>query len=310
MYLIRKIKTAASWMVRKPEVLLLAAGRNGLLNFIPDKLYLKIVFRAETGYKLNLKHPKTYNEKLQWIKLYDRRPEYTMYADKFAVREYIAKTLGEEYLVPLIGVYDRAEEIPWDDLPDRFVLKCTHGSGTNIICRDKNKLDRVQAVKDLNRWLKKNYFWAGREWCYKNIRPRIICEQYLDAGNGMTPDDYKFMCFNGEPRIIQLHHDRFGKHTLTYYTTDWERTDIKRIDEDTALVSAEKPQNLSEMLGIARRLSRDMYYARIDLYDMKGRIYFGEITLYPTSGFSTFARYEDDEMLGSWLCLDLPPEEE
>lgn len=299
----QKAKTAADCLLHRPQELLLAAGQNGLLNFIPDKTYLKAVFKAETGYPLSLKHPKTYNEKLQWIKLYDRKPEYTTYADKYAVREYIAQTIGEQYLVPLLGVYDRAEDISWEDLPERFVLKCTHGSGTNIICQDKGVLDTREATEKLNKWLKKNPYWGGREWCYKNISPRIICEQFLDAGNGTTPDDYKFMCFNGEPRLIQLHHDRYGAHTLTYYTPSWRKADIKRIDEETSATVVEKPERLDEMLMIARKLAKEMNYARIDLYVVNHEVYFGEITMYPTAGFSTFSRYEDDAMLGDWLTL-------
>ena len=222
---------------------------------------------------------------------------------KYAVRGHIARVLGEKHLVPLIGSYDRAEDIPWGDLPDRFVLKCTHGSGTNIICRDKNELDVNEATQKLNRWLEKNPYWGGREWCYKSIKPRIICEQFLDAGNGMTPDDYKFMCFNGEPKLIQLHHDRYGKHTLTYYTPAWEKADIKRIDEDVSTDTVEQPVHLEEMMQSARTLSKGMHYARIDLYCIKDSVYFGEITMYPTAGFSTFLKHKDDEMLGRWLML-------
>ena len=197
----KKIRTALS-LVNTPRNMILPAGQNGLLKFIPDDIYLKMVFRAEMGYKLDLKYPKTYNEKLQWIKLYDRKPEYTLYADKYRVREYIEKILGKEYLIPLIGVYLSASEIPWQELPDRFVLKCNHASGTNIICTDKSKLDEIEASKRLDSWLKHNAFWGGREWCYKDIKPCIICEEFMDSGNGSTPDDYKIMCFNGTPKLI------------------------------------------------------------------------------------------------------------
>lgn len=299
---IAKAKTAIS-LLKTPGKLLLPAGQNGLLNFVPDRVYLKMVFRAETGYKLNLKHPKTYNEKLQWIKLYDRKPKYTVFADKYSVREYIANTIGEKYLVPLIGVYRKPDEIPWSELPDRFVLKCNHASGTNIICRNKRELDIRLAKKKLDGWLKKNAYWGGREWCYKNIESCIICEEFIETQDGNTPDDYKFMCFNGVPRLIQVHHDRYGDHTLDYYTPEWKKADLHRIDADTSAKNAEKPEKLDEMLLIAERLSKDMYYARIDLYYVNGSIYFGEITLYPTGGFSTFTRYEDDLLMGSYIRL-------
>ncbi len=297
-----KIKTAFS-LTSKPRKLLLPAGQNGLLNLVPDKMYLKAVFKAETGYALDLNHPKTYNEKLQWIKLYDRKPEYTIYADKYKVRDYIARTIGKEYLAPLIGVYKKAEEIPWSKLPDRFVLKCNHASGTNIICKNKTDLDITSAEKKLNAWLKKNAFWGAREWCYKDIEPCIICEEFIETQDGNTPDDYKFMCFNGVPRLIQVHHDRYGDHTLDYYTPEWKKADLQRIDANTSVNFVEKPEKLDEMLSIAERLSKDMYFARIDLYYVNGRIYFGEITLYPTGGFSTFTRHEDDLLLGSYIKL-------
>lgn len=300
--MISKIKTAVT-LAKTPQKMLLPAGQNGLLNFIPDKTYLKAVFKAETGYALNLHHPKTYNEKLQWIKLYDRKPEYVIYADKYRVRKYIAKTIGAQYLIPLIGMYKRAEEIPWEDLPNRFVLKCNHASGTNIICKDKAALDIASAEKKLNAWLRKNAFCGAREWCYKDIDPCIICEEFIETQDGNTPDDYKFMCFNGVPRLIQVHHDRYGDHTLDYYTPEWKRADLQRIDANTSAKVVEKPEKLDEMLSIAERLSKDMYYARIDLYYVNGNIYFGEITMYPTGGFSTFTRYEDDLLLGSYIKL-------
>lgn len=297
-----KVKTALS-LLKTPEKMLLPAGQNGLLKFLPDKIYLKSVFKAETGYSLDLEHPKTYNEKLQWIKINDRNPKYTMLTDKYKVRNYIKDTIGEEYLVPLIGMYKKTDDIPWDSLPDRFVLKCNHASGTNIICKDKAALNTNEVAKQLEVWLKRNAYWGAREWCYKNIDPCIICEEFIETEDGNTPDDYKFMCFNGVPRIIQVHHDRFGDHTLTYYTPEWEKLELKRIDAKESLEIVKKPEKLDEMMSIARILSSEMYFARIDLYCTNGRIYFGEITLYPTGGFSTFTTYEDDLKLGSYLRL-------
>ena len=297
-----KVKTAFS-LLKTPEKMLLPAGQNGLLKFLPDEKYLKLVFKAETGYALNLEHPKTYNEKLQWIKINDRNPKYVMLADKYKVRDYIKKTIGEEYLVPLVGMYKKPEEIPWETLPNRFVLKCSHASGTNIICKDKASLNIKDVTKQLEEWLKRNAYWGAREWCYKNIDPCIICEEFIETEDGNTPDDYKFMCFNGVPRIIQVHHDRFGDHTLTYYTPEWKKLDLKRIDAKKSLETVGKPEKLDEMLDIAKTLSSEMYFARIDLYCSSGKIYFGEITLYPTGGFSTFTTYEDDLKLGSYLRL-------
>lgn len=299
---IHKIRTMMS-LAGTQGKLLLPAGQNGLLKCIPDKTYLKAVFKAETGYALNLEHPETYNEKLQWLKLYDRRPEYVTYADKYRVREYIAGTIGGQYLIPLIGAYQNAKEIPWTQLPDRFVLKCNHASGTNIICKDKAGLDIAATEKKLNKWLRKNAYWGAREWCYKDIKPCIVCEEFIETQDGNTPDDYKFMCFNGIPRLIQVHHDRYGNHTLDYYTPDWERANLKRIDANTSEKAVPRPENLEEMLSVAKTLSKDMYYARIDLYNVDGKVFFGEITLYPTGGFSTFEDHNDDLLLGSYMKL-------
>src|SRR5690554_2911549 len=177
-------------LVKKPRKIIKVLGDKGLLNWIPDKHYLKLVYWGETGKKLNIKDPKTFNEKLQWLKLHDRKPEYSIYVDKYAVRSYIAKTIGKKYLIPLIVVYDSVEEIDWASLPDKFVLKCTHGSGSNIICPDKNKLDMEEAKKKLQKWMNKNWYWFGREWPYKKVKPRIICEELIKKKNGGLPYDY------------------------------------------------------------------------------------------------------------------------
>jgi len=281
---------------------LLPAGQNGLLNWLLDKPYLKAVFKAETGYPLDLKHPRTYNEKLQWIKLYDRNPNYTMFADKYRVRKYIAKMIGEEYLVPIVGVYEKAEDIPWEDLPDRFVLKCNHASGTNIICKDKASLNIKNATEKLNYWLKKNAYWGAREWCYKDIKPCIICEKFIETFDGNTPDDYKVMCFNGEPRLIQVHHDRYGEHTLDFMDINWRKTGIVQ-GPPNSNCEVSKPSTFDKMIEFSRALSRDMYYSRIDFYSVEDRLLFGEITMYPTGGLSLFGKMETDFLLGEWIKL-------
>jgi len=290
-------------ILKKPSSVIRIMGDKRLLNWIPDDLYLKIIYRAETGKRLDLKHPKTYNEKLQWLKLYDRRPEYTMMVDKYEVRKYVAEKIGEEYLIPLIGVYDSVDEIPWEGLPDKFVLKCTHGSGSNIICLDKKRLDIEEAKKKLGKWMKKNWYWFGREWAYKKIVPRIICEEYLTE-NGKAPDDYKFMCFNGVPRVIQVHRDRYGNHTQDYYDIGWKRINMTNNKVPISNSELPKPENFDEMVDISRKLSRDTLYSRIDLYNIIGRIFFGEITLYPTSGFTLLEPEEFEVMFGDWISLE------
>lgn len=296
-----KVKTMLS-LIHTPLKMIQPAGQNNLLNWVPDKIYLKTIFKIETGYPLNIEHPKTYNEKLQWLKLYDRNPDYTVYADKYRVRKYIADTLGEEYLVPIVGVYEKAEDIPWEKLPNRFVLKCNHASGTNIICKDKALLDVENATKMLNYWLKKNAYWLSREWCYKDIKPCIICEEFIETSDGNTPDDYKVMCFNGEPRLIQVHHDRYGEHTLDFMDINWKKTGIVQgpPNSDSEI---SKPVTFDKMIECSRILSRNMYYSRIDFYSVEDRLLFGEITMYPTGGLAPFGKMETDFLLGEWIKL-------
>lgn len=289
-------------VLKKPRLIIKILGDKKWFNFLPDKFYLKLVYWGETGKLLNLKNPKTYNEKLQWLKLYDRKKEYIQYVDKYEVRKYIKETLGEEYLIPLIAVYDSVEEIAWDKLPQKFVLKCTHGSKANIICKDKSKLAIDKAKKKLKRWMNKNWYYFGREWPYKAVTPRIVCEKYL-MDNII---DYKILCFNGVPKLIQVHLNRDSEdYTMDYYTLDWKKTKITKKGVKTTNDVAEKPSNLSEMIEISRTLSKNTYFSRIDLYNVGNKIYFGEITLFPTSGFAPLDNIEDELLLGKWINLPL-----
>ena len=298
-----KSATALRLLLRHPQGLIIAAGANGLLNYIPDKTYIKMVFRAETGHRLNLDNPQTYCEKLQWIKLYEQKPIYTTFADKYAVRDYVKNTVGEEYLVPLLGVYNTPAEINWADLPQQFVLKCTNGCGKNIICRDKSQLNIEQSRQKLSMWLKQSLFWRGREWGYKNIVPKIICEELIKAEDGKVPKDYKFLCFNGEPRLIQLHTDRYGNYTMDYYDAEWNKTDIRKKGLPCSDYAEKKPMHFDKMLDIARQLSKEATFARVDLYNEQGKILFGEITMYPNSGFAVFTDDKYDYLLGGWINL-------
>lgn len=295
------LKTVFS-LIKKPRKLVKILGDKGFFNWMPDKPYLKLVYRCETGKKLDLNNPQTFNEKLQWIKLYDRKPEYSIYADKYEVRKHIAETIGEKYLIPLIGVYESVDEIPWDELPNRFVLKCTHGSGSNIICQDKNKLAINDAKKKLSKWMKKSWYWFGREWPYKNVKPRIVCEEFIsDTVN--TPDDYKVMCFNGEPKCIQVHKGRFSNHTTDYYNTDWNVMNFKT-RTPTSCITQEKPIILSEMLEISKSLSKSIIHVRVDFYYVNNRIYFGELTFFDASGYDNYPD-EYNNLLGNWINLPI-----
>lgn len=289
--------------IKKPGMIIRIMGDKKLLTWIPDALYLKIIYRAETGKRLDLKHPKTYNEKLQWLKLYDRRPEYTMMVDKYEVRKYVAEKIGEEYLIPLIGVYDSVDEIPWEELPDKFVLKCTHGSGSNILCNDKKELDIQMAKKKLRKWMKKNFFWVFREWPYKNVKPRIVCEKYMVDESGIELKDYKIFCFDGEPKLIQVDFDRFRDHKRNIYDLDWNLVDLTiKYPRDPNKTIA-RPDKLDEMLDVARKLSAGIPHVRVDLYSIGDKIYFGELTFTHGAGYEPFYPESYNELLGSWLKL-------
>jgi hypothetical protein len=212
-----KIKT---WILHPSRFILSIWGH---LYFIPDKLYLKVLFRLRIKEKLDLKSPKTFNEKIQWLKLYDRKPEYTQRVDKYEVRKYIADKTGEEYLIPLLGVWDRFEDIDFNNFPDQFVLKCTHDSGGVIICKNKNMFNIEEVKKKMRHFVRRNYYYGSKEWPYKDIKPRIIAEKYMVDESGTELKDYKIQCFNGEPKIIQVDFDRFtDNHKRNFYSANWE----------------------------------------------------------------------------------------
>ncbi len=277
----------------------------GCFDKVPDEEYLKKRFRAHFNCSLNIENPKTFNEKLQWLKLYDRKAEYTVMVDKYRVREYISNKIGNRYLVPLLGVWDSPDEIDFSSLPDKFVLKCNHNSGTGMcICTDKSSLNIEQVKENLRKGLKQDYYLTGREWIYKDVPRKIIAEQFLksDAG-GLT--DYKIHCFNGVPKFILVCCDRFAESGLTedFYTPQWEHMDIKRPDIPNATAPIQKPKELEQMLMLAEKLSKNIPFIRIDFYYVEGKIYFSELTFFPASGFDSFEPKIWDEKFGEWLTL-------
>lgn len=293
--------------IKNPKRIVGALGAHGFFNWLPDKPYLKLVYMTETGKKLNLENPKTFNEKLQWLKLNYRKPEYSIYVDKYAVRSYIAKTIGEKYLIPLIGVYNNVEEIDWESLPGQFVLKCTHGYGSNIICLDKSKLDINFAKKTLIKWTKKNWYWFGREWPYKHVKPRIICEKLMADELGKELIDYKIMCFNGKAKCIFVCLNRHSKTGLNIdiYDLDWKLMEFGRPNHPNSGMIIPKPENFDKMIYYSEIISKDIPFLRVDFYEVKGQLYFGELTLYPGAGFEKFIPEEYDNLLGSWLELPI-----
>lgn len=266
------------------------------------------MFRLVFGYELNLKHPRTFCEKLQWLKLYDRRPEYTTMVDKYAVKQYVADIIGEEYIIPTFGVWDKVEDIDWQSLPNQFVMKCTHDSGGLIICKDKSQLDIEEAKQKLNKSLCYNYYLNGREWPYKNVPRRIIAEKFMAPEKTPVPKDlpdYKFFCFNGEPKYCQVIRDRNTKETIDFYDMDWKHQEFVGLNPVACngLTPVACPENLDEMKDICRKLAKDISFVRVDLYVIDDRKYFGELTFYPTSGFGVFTPDEWNDRLGDLLTL-------
>jgi hypothetical protein len=271
-------------------------------------MYLKMQYRLRCKKTLNLKQPKTFNEKIQWLKLYDRKPEYTRMVDKYEVRRYISDTIGEEYLIPLLGIWDKPDDIDFGKLPDRFVLKCSHDSGSVVICKNKNKFDITGAKKKLDGFLKRKYYYHGREYPYKNIKGRIIAEKYMVDESGVELKDYKLQCFNGEPKIIQVDFDRFSeKHKRNFYSLDWVYQPFSLLYPTYPEKIIPKPQSLGLMLSLAKELSQGIPYVRVDFYSIEKKIYFGELTFYHGSGYEKFDPPEWDSILGSWINTPPPP---
>ena len=273
-----------------------------LLKLIPDKLYLKLYYRIKMGTKLNLKNPTTLNEKIQYLKLFNRKPIYTKLADKYEVREYIKNKLGEEYLIPLLGVYDQFDEIDFDKLPNEFVIKCNHDSASVIVCKDKKKLNLFESRRKIVSSLNSNYYDGWREWAYKNIKPRIIVEKYMEDNTNHELIDYKFYCSNGVCNYVMTCSNRINGDTKFYYF-DKEWNLMKKMSNDGIKLEGNcpiaKPKNLSKMFEIASKLSFKIPFVRIDLYNINGKIYFGEFTFYPCGGFDLDRTKEAEKILSN-----------
>ena len=281
----------------------------GINNHIDDSLYLETKYKIYMKTNLNLSDPKTFNEKLQWLKIHNRKPEYTMLADKYKVREYISKKIGEEFLIPLLGVRDNPNEIDFDSLPNKFVLKCNHNSGLGMcICKDKSNLNIKKVKRNLRRGLKQDYYITGREWPYKNIQRKIISEKYMvNDSNSNEFTDYKFFCFNGYVDCVMVCLDRnSGDPKFYFFDKDWKLKRLnKRGKEAPKDFTIPKPECIDDMFDIASRLSEGFPFVRVDLYQSYGKIYFGEMTFYPDSGFDNNILKESDDYLGNLIDLSL-----
>lgn len=285
-------------------------GRNTCL--IPDRLYLSSTFYLTMGYKINWICPKSFNEKLQWLKIYDRNSDYTRMVDKYEAKQYVSDIIGSKYVIPTYGVWDNPYSINFDLLPNQFVMKTTHDSGHVIICKDKRTLDIELTRKQLSIWLRERFYCIGREWPYKNVKPRIIAEQMLNAPmdkglineQGTDLKDYKFFCFNGKVQCFKIDYDRFSDHHANYYNTEGMLLDFGEADFPPNLSHVEHiPDNLGEMIQLSERLSANTPFLRVDFYNISGKIFFGELTFFPASGWGKFTADDYDIMLGNYLAL-------
>lgn len=275
-----------------------------LFKDMNDEEYLKKLFKCHMKRELNLDNPQTFNEKLQWLKLYDRKPEYTTMVDKYAVKKYVADIIGEEYIIPTLGVWNHFDEIDFDKLPNQFVLKCTHDSGGIVICKDKNKLDLKSAKKKIEKCLKRNYYWSSREWPYNDVKPRIIAEPYMEDSKAYELIDYKFMCFNGEVKCSFTCSERFSEDGLkvTFFDKDWNVMPFER-HYPASKNPPKKPINYDKMIQFSEQLSKGILFVRVDFYEINGQLFFGELTFYPGGGFEEFTPEEWDYKLGDFLKL-------
>lgn len=274
-------------------------------KFLPDEFYLKMLYRFRVNKKLILENPTTYNEKLQWLKLYWYDPLATKCADKFEVREFVREKIGSRYLNELYGVYQSVDEIKLDNLPNSFVLKGTHGSGFNIVCKDKSKMNWDEEYKKMNEWLKTDFYSGKREWVYKDIKPRIICEKFIEQEDGTELRDYRFFCFNGEPKFITVDFNinEKKKTRRNLYDLEWNLMEEEISYPKELKINVNKPEKLDEMIDLSRKLSSGFPHARIDFYYIKEKVIFGEITFFHQSGMGKIKPLTFDEKMGNWLQL-------
>lgn len=272
-------------------------------HYASDETYLKYMFYQRQGYRLNLKNPRSFSEKIQWIKLNDHNPLYTELADKYKVRFYIEKTIGKDYLIPLIGIYKTANDIDFDELPEQFVLKCNHGMGCNVICRNKAFLDFEKTKVQLDEWLQTDYSHYKREYHYKNISPLIVCEQYMKDNDSVELLDYKFFCIGGNVEMIQVDFDRYKNHKRNLYDVNWNLLNLRISFPNYTEKKIPKPEKLNEMIEIAKKLSDGFPQVRVDLFLINNKIYFGEMTFTSGAGFSRYFPRKQDFVLGDKLRL-------
>lgn len=271
-----------------------------MLKFLPDRIYIQLNYFARFKKFANLETPKTYNEKINWLKLNVKNPLYTKLVDKYEVKSYVGNIIGSQYIIPTLQVYDDVDSIDFDALPEQFVLKCTHDSEGLVICKDKTSLNIDKAKKKLRRALKQNFFYIGREYPYKNVKPRIIAEPYLEDNIYNELRDYKFFCFDGEPKYMLVISNRMNDAKIDYFDLNFKHLDTRQKYEN-ADQKIEKPINFDKMIELSRTLSKKLGHVRVDFYEVNGKIYFGELTFYHFSGFMPFEPAKWDEIFGEYF---------
>lgn len=280
-------------------------NNSALTRWVDDITYLKVLYKGFIGKKINLDNPSTFNEKLQWLKLYDRQDQYTLLVDKYEVKKIVAEMIGQEYIIPTIGVWNSFDEIDFKSLPKQFVLKCTHDSGGLVICKNKDTFDMDAARKKINRCLQSNYYWRGREWPYKNVKPRILAEEYVEDSTTNDLRDYKFFAFDGVPKALFIATDRQDASIDTKF--DFFDMDFNHLPFTNGHPNAnqvpEKPRHFELMKDLTARLSTGIPQVRVDFYEVNRKVYFGELTLFHWSGFVPFNPEEWDKTFGSWITL-------
>lgn len=285
----------------KEKILKSLANNLSPINFAKIKRIYLHIRHGKIPKGLNFKNPKTFNEKINYLKLYHTKKTGSPLADKIDAKDYVKNIVGEKYLIPTIAIYNNTREIDWDILPNSFVIKASHSSGMNFICPNKEKIDKEKILNIMNKWLENDYQNEGGEWQY-NLEPRLICEEYIENTKEKPLMDYKFYCFNGIAKFVQVDTDRFSKHSRNIYDLNWNLQPFEFLYPNSDY-KIEKPNNFTEMIKIAEKLSQDRCFFRIDLYNHNGNIYFGEITFHPDGGCGYIEPYEYDIKLGNFIDL-------
>lgn len=277
----------------------------GFYKKVPDDKFVQLMFRSKMGYEMSLDTPITFNEKIQWMKIYDRNPVYSIMADKIRAKQFVSSILGEDLIIPTLATWDRAEDIDFDSLPNQFVIKCNHNSGLGMaIVKDKNTIDKDKIVLKAKKGLEQDYYLYGREWAYRDIPRKVFAEKYMIDDKVGELRDYKFFCFNGVCKFFKIDFDRFTEHRANYYDRDKQ---LMTLGEVVCPPNPEKriqiPDTINQMIEYAEKLAKNCPFVRVDFYDVNNHIYFGELTFYPSSGCGPFTEPGWDEKLGEWLEL-------